>query len=241
MYVATNALRPYPDGTGYVIIQTGRAVSNVHIGMVGDDQGESISARNRYFCELTALYWIWKNDVSEIVGLSHHRRFFAPKQQVLQFREFRIAANTDFDEFDQGADIIVPKPLRWVVNGHVPESLIHQYSQYHLGHDLFLAREEVMTQSPEYIDAFDFVVYGNEISHHNMFVARKLAIDEYCSWLFPILFALEKLVPYQFYDAYQERAFGYLAERLFNVWLAKNRRKYRVAYREIVRTERGIF
>ncbi len=241
MFVATNALRNYPEGPGYVILQTGRAVAKDHIGMIGDDSGESISSRNRYFCELTALYWIWKNDDSELVGLSHHRRFFAPKKQILHFGEHRIAANTDFGEFEQGADIIVTIPLRWAVNGNVPERLVDQYSRFHVGHDLLMAREEVLANSPDYIGAFDFVMSGNQMSHHNMFVARKHAIDEYCEWLFPILFALEKSIPYQFYDAYQERAFGYLAERLFNVWLAKHRKRYRIIYRGILRTEPWIF
>lgn len=241
IFIATNARRDYPEGPGYVTLQTGSALADSRFGDVCDDTGISISGLNPCFCELTALYWLWKNDGSNFVSLVHHRRYFAPRHHALPFGNFQIASATDFGELTQGIDIIVPTPMKWFVEQtKVPQSLLEQYAFYHHAHDLFLAREEVALRSPEYLDAFDFVMLTNTISHHNMFVAKKNFIDEYCEWVFPILFALEKIIPYNFYDAYQSRAFGYLAERLFNVWLAKNRRKYRILYRDIIRTEDGI-
>ncbi|WP_419729643.1 DUF4422 domain-containing protein [Lichenicola sp.] len=242
IYIATNARRDYPEGPGYLTLQTGTALSPVRFGQVCDDTGDSISALNPSFCELTALYWIWKNDRSEFVSLTHHRRYFAPTHHSLRFGEHHVASVDDFWELKQGCDILVPSPVKWLIpHTQIPQSGLQQYAEVHHPHDLFLAREELALQAPDYLDAFDYVMQTNVLSHHNMFVARKAAIDEYCSWLFPILFALEKIIPYSFYDGYQIRVFGYLAERLFNVWLAKNRRRYRILYRFIVRTEAGIF
>ena len=53
-----------------------------------------------------------------------------------------------------------------------------------------------------------------------MMICRKPLFDQYCSWLFPLLFELEGQIDTQgIEDAYQRRLFGFLGERLLNVWV----------------------
>ena len=58
-----------------------------------------------------------------------------------------------------------------------------------------------------------------------MFVMKKSYFDEYCTWLFDILFTLEKRIDISSYDSYEARIFGFLSERLFNVWLERQNLK----------------
>lgn len=58
-------------------IHVGKALSSVDLGIAGDDVGDNISKKNPVYCELTALYWLWKNVDADYKGLFHYRRCFS--------------------------------------------------------------------------------------------------------------------------------------------------------------------
>ena len=60
-----------------------------------------------------------------------------------------------------------------------------------------------------------------------MFVMRYDIFCDYCKWLFDILFEVEKKVDLKNYDEYQQRVFGYIAERLLDVWIDYNKILYK--------------
>ena len=69
---------------------------------------------------------------------------------------------------------------------------------------------------------------------------KKKDYDEYCEWLFKILFELEKRVDISKYDKYQGRLCAFMSERLFNVWIIY--KKYNVKNANIIMLEnRTIF
>ncbi len=67
-----------PNSDIILPMQVGASVAKVQLNMVKDNVGENISELNPYYCELTALYSLWRNysDV-EYYGLCHYRRFFS--------------------------------------------------------------------------------------------------------------------------------------------------------------------
>ena len=75
---------------------------------------------------------------------------------------------------------------------------------------------------PEYLESFDAVMKGRKLHLYNMFVMSSEKASEYCHWLFSILFELEQRIDITQYDNYQKRVFGFIAERLFNVWILYN-------------------
>ncbi|MGN1207563.1 MAG: DUF4422 domain-containing protein, partial [Eubacteriales bacterium] len=97
-------------------------------------------------------------------------------------------------------------------------------------------RRVIAERAPAYLDAFDRVMAGKTISLFNIFAANKSVIDEYAAWLFDILFEVEKRVDISGYDTQQTRLFGFLSERLFNVWLTE-KKDLRVKYLPICGTE----
>ena len=67
-------------------LQVGKAQSAVNLGFDGDDTGDNISRKNPNYCELTGLYWAWKNLKDyDYVGLAHYRRYFDFSKKTRNF------------------------------------------------------------------------------------------------------------------------------------------------------------
>ena len=68
-----------PKGEIYLPVHVGKELhpDTTLAGFQSDNEGDNISAKNPYFCELTALYWGWKNLDADYVGLVHYRRYFS--------------------------------------------------------------------------------------------------------------------------------------------------------------------
>jgi hypothetical protein len=58
-----------------------------------------------------------------------------------------------------------------------------------------------------------------------MFVMKRQDFESYVEWLFDVLFEVEKRVDISEYSPYQARIYGFMSERLWNVWLMKNELK----------------
>ena len=56
----------------------------------------------------------------------------------------------------------------------------------------------------------------------NMFIMRREQLDAYCTWLFDILFEAEKRLDLSSYNDNDRRVFGFLGERLLDVWIRRN-------------------
>lgn len=56
----------------------GASLNEAIVSDYRDNSLINISNKNKIYCELTGLYWIWKNyglETIEWIGLSHYRRY----------------------------------------------------------------------------------------------------------------------------------------------------------------------
>lgn len=211
-----------PDDDVYLPVHVG-AAGKADLGYTRDDTGDNISEKNPNFCELTALYWAWKNLDADYVGLVHYRRYFSHTQWAMttETKRRNILHSDDFQRLLQAAPVIVPGKRNYVI-----ETTQSQYEHAHYSGDLKAVKELLHQQCPQYDPAFELVMQRTWGHRFNMFVMRRDYYDAYCSWLFSLLFELEKRLDISQYDAYQARVYGFLAERLLDVWLETNHVPY---------------
>jgi len=216
----------------YLPIQVGKAISKVDLAIQGDNTGDNISEKNQSYCELTGMYWAWKNLKNvDVIGLCHYRRYFDFHGQCRMFMPFE---NIPTDRFDK-TDITIPNAvLETVSKGAVvvakpweyPHCLAIDYCVAHISEDLRTLQHIIKaTQPQKVVDAFNVVMYqNNALIPYNMFLMKWSDFDAYCNWIFPILAEAERRINIHNYNDVQKRIFGYMAERLFNVWLVAEKK-----------------
>ena len=108
--VATHKQYWMPEDKIYLPIHVGR-VEKADLGYLGDDTGDNISAKNANYCELTGLYWAWKNLKCDYIGLCHYRRYFAHavSGSDMEKKKLAILQRTDYEKLLKQYDVIVTK------------------------------------------------------------------------------------------------------------------------------------
>ncbi|AWZ49471.1 exopolysaccharide biosynthesis protein [Clostridiaceae bacterium 14S0207] len=218
--VATHKKYKMPEENIYIPLHVGRE-GKQDLGYIGDNTGENISIKNPNYCELTGLYWAYKNLKCEYIGLCHYRRYFTMKnifKRAIQTNNKLdlILNKSQIEELLSKYNVILPKKRNYYI-----ETIESHYKNAHHIEDLKKVEKIIETDYPEYMESFKSVMNGRTLHLYNMFIMKKDDFDKYCEWLFHILFKLEENVDVSSYDNYQKRIYGFLSERLFNVWIAK--------------------
>ena len=217
--VATHKAYQMPTDSMYVPVQVG-AEGKASLGYAMDNAGDNISAKNKNYCELTGLYWAWKNIDAEYIGLAHYRRHFSIKPSRDKWSS--ILTTAELETLVQGFDVILPKPRNYFI-----ESNYSQYVHAHHAIDLDTTRQILSEKYPKYLDAYDAYMKRTIGHRFNMFIMKKDKFNGYCEWLFDILFELEKRLDISQYNQNDSRVFGFVSERLIDVWLETNSVKYK--------------
>lgn len=222
--VAAHKKYRMPADQCYLPLHVGKK-GKADLGYQGDDAGDNISEKNPYYCELTGLYWAWKNLDVDYIGLAHYRRHFANRIRKMMFWKKdpfdAVLTEKEIRKLLKKSDIILPAKRHYYI-----ENLYSHYAHTHYEEHLILTRKIIEQRTPEYLSAYDQVMKQTSGHMFNMFIMSKEKCNAYCSWLFPILEELEQQVDYTHYDPFQQRLFGRVSELLLNVWIQKNQYHY---------------
>lgn len=210
-----------PADPVYLPVHVG-AEGKASIGYMPDNTGDNISSKNPHFCELTGLYWAWKNLDADYFGLVHYRRYFTRKEvHNIEAKKGQILTEKEWQQLLSCHPVIVPDKRKYYI-----ETNRSHYNHAHHREGLDITEQIIKGQRPEYLPAFEKVMDRTWAHMFNMFVMRRDYFQAYMEWLFSILFELERRIDITTWDTYDSRVYGFVAERLLDVWLEQNRVAY---------------
>ena len=202
--VASHKKYQMPKDSIYFPMQVG-AEGKDDIGFNKDNTGDNISTKNPLFCELTGLYWAWKNLDLDYYGLVHYRRYFTLSKKIPKYENDKfnvVLSSEEVENLLKDTDIILPKERNYFI-----ETVYNHYKHTMYIEPLDEAGKIIEEKYPEYLKEFENLKKTKKLHAFNMFIMKKEYFNEYCTWLFDILFELEK------------RIFGRVSERLLDVWI----------------------
>ena len=221
--------KPYkmPSDICYLPVHVGKA-GKEPIGFRGDDVGDNISEKNPYYCELTGLYWAWKNLDADYLGLVHYRRHFSTRPWWLRWwrgKENCILTDREIHRLLKTTDIVLPKKRHYYI-----ESVYEHYCHTHYPEPMDETREIICEKYPDMIPAFDQVMNSRSAHMFNVFVMKRELSDEYCEFMFSVLRELECRVDITCYNSFQARVYGRISELLLDVWILYKKYSYKEIY-----------
>lgn len=227
----------------FVPVQVGTALTQWRgEGMRYDNDGDNISEKNPWYCELTAQYWAWKNCDCDYFGFFHYRRYLTFSEVYSITADGKLQGKKKACPYIELDDIredltsyrlepewmkmqIEKYDLMTVMREKINSTVYHQYEQYHLVRDLDLILEILAQKYPEYEKASEKYMASKEIYYMNMFIMKKTLFHEYMEWLFDILAEFEVRKKQEDQSGMEPRLIGFLAERLFGVFYTYQREK----------------
>ena len=264
--IAAHKASELPKNSLFLPIEVGAANRKQHLsGYQRDDQGDNISKMNPNYCELTAIYWGWKNLKCDYCGIMHYRRFFSftdnrypvsadgrkmvrwPAATEAKFNEFGLTNEASMRKLIESNDLIVAESQN-VKEIYTPRNKRRSTVEKHyIDHedciikmkDLYLAIDIAKEKYPEVAPYLDRYMHQKMYLGYNMWIAKKPIYDEICDFMFTVLAEVEKKVDIRFYNTQMSRIYGYLAEVLSSAYIyyIRETRSLKVSERQMIYIE----
>ena len=225
--------------------------------MIGDDTGDNISNLNREFCELTAVYWAWKNydklENPDYIGFMHYRRHLNFNlDKVYDENKWRQIYNKFIDDDYTEKYHLKAQYIKDVVKNYdlltVKKMLVtiygdqNNYEQFKRTSNITFkdydtALKILENKYPEYKDDIDNFNNSTETYYTNIFIMKKELFFQYSKIIFDVLFELKNNIVMYNYSIPEKRIIGEVAERLFSIYLYN---LYRTSNYHIIELQRTM-
>lgn len=190
-------------------------MTDIEIAQLKDNEGENLSLRNQDYCEMSAVYWIWKNDKeSDYIGLCHYRRRFVVDEDMIDYI------------MSEGYDAVYTIPQ--LIDGGLRDEFVER--NYFLTPEIWDITENVIRKlSPGYLEAWEQLQTSYFLLPYNMFIMRRDIFEDYCAWVFSVLKEVDRYYLEQGIQR-NDRYLGYIAELLNTVYAMKHVKTLKKGY-----------
>lgn len=235
------------DNPLYIPVRCGAVYDErKNIAMLGDDTGDNISHKRNSFCELTVLYWAWKNVKADFYGLCHYRRYISfstkkydKKNNPCGCVEFDSLSDNSIkkigiDDHDLVAntiannDIITTKMENIHFSWDGKHENVYELSKSRIRDFDIKAVYDFISifrdKYPNYGDDIDTYFNGHFVQYYNCFVMNKDLFDELCTIMFDVLFELETKLDTKYYSSMKMRMPGFMGEHILGIFLLHKKR-----------------
>lgn len=227
----------WPNAAYVTPVQAGAANAGTRLPMQGDDTGDNISALNDFYSELTVAYWVMKNAdraQCDAWGLSHYRRYLIQDRYKLFFKKrsryyFRTSQQVldsiltpglyaAMQQLLRNHDVIIQRPALARKEKGVVYNIRDAYTRMHIKSDYDVTMEVVAEQFPEFRRSIEGFGELKRMCYNNVMIARWGIWDDYLGFLFSVLEEVQHRINMH-KEGYQSRVFGFLSERLHNLFI----------------------
>ena len=167
---------------------------------------------------------MYRNTEHTVIGLAHYRRFFTESEDAT-FSYEKILTKDAALKLLERYDIIVSTIGYEMMTQQelVKNDCGAELETFAEG----VIKKHLLKVQPDYLESFDAMMNLMAIYKCNMFVTRRNIFDAYCKWLFSFyLDATDEVlrtIPMADLPYSPRRLMSFFAERMFQVWLRKNR------------------
>lgn len=224
-------------------IQVGAALNKKIKGILHDNEGKNISEKNPDYCELTGLYWAWKNSQASYIGLFHYRRFlnFKPDSLPKYLDDWKHYYHLDtltgdvlekigyyddsISQIVNDFDIVIPKKSNLLYRNRPT-----YYSEfaYYFRKELDYTFGVVKEFFPNYEDAIEESKQSPYGYHCNISIMKKDIFNEYCTFMFTVLDKVYEDIREGKLLTEKKRLIGYLAEYLTGIYILHKKDVYKI-------------